>query len=862
MAFLDNEGLQRLWGHITNKLLNKVDKVEGKSLSTNDYTTEEKEKLASAVTEASFNEELNKRPIAYAPGPEEKVNIDFGFEIDETGYVTRESFNKFLEGREYDIEGNDACASYSIYIPELNLYDLSSISTLPWIAGKGEVYEQQVTFNSGLLDGGAIYNFLGLPEYSQYFVGPHFWRLEGMGQKITGLLLHVWFPENEGVLGDGFGDMDIKKEIPSGHILIQGPAGFKTTVIVPGKKIDPSLIDTEWMAVSNKKDLDIIISEENADEFELFGGIMAKISDVAPSKEQMIGANITIDFVDKIVITEDDIISLYPEVFVVGEILLVVLEDITWDSTTISKGMYLKSSVSNILEHIGASSIAFHIPNADSIPNILPNKFLPDTVVQAWEPIEILKNINCNLEFGENGYVIEESFDRFLKDKEYYKNYDCGMWYTIKLSNECIPKEELSKVTSFNKYIGSNNFIAENIDAIFIDDRQISEYFYGVAVTLGNITGPEGYLIALINQPSVIIVTPAANQFTEWSPGTYLRLFVTRREDDGYENTEIPEGYCQIQGPIDFSFPHIINPGKKIDPELIDGEIPYRKVVIDELKIEFDGDIDKYEDVLLNENMYMVKLSNIIPTVSEFEAGSAKIYNILEDTIIDYSFNGNIIQEIEFYGTNNECIICVIEPIQLGEVELSPGLWTIGDSGMMLQELYIPSVKQTIVKKLDGNMVDLDWSPQIKGHNDIVVFEQANIPNNYTITDCPELLSSDLPELTIVTTVNGTEYVNTPMLITNEGSSGIVIGNLCSFGTIDTGEPFTITIMPRVDGALFTHTEDSDVDVKIAIRTPIVDKLPAVYLPDTVATKNDLAALAAQISALNTTLQNTLEGAE
>ena len=42
MAFLDTTGLTHLWEKITAKLGNKVDKVSGKGLSTNDYTTDEK----------------------------------------------------------------------------------------------------------------------------------------------------------------------------------------------------------------------------------------------------------------------------------------------------------------------------------------------------------------------------------------------------------------------------------------------------------------------------------------------------------------------------------------------------------------------------------------------------------------------------------------------------------------------------------------------------------------------------------------------------------------------------------------------------------------------------------------------------
>ena len=47
MAFLDKTGLEHLWAQIISKLGNKVDKVDGKGLSTKDYTTEEKDKLAS-----------------------------------------------------------------------------------------------------------------------------------------------------------------------------------------------------------------------------------------------------------------------------------------------------------------------------------------------------------------------------------------------------------------------------------------------------------------------------------------------------------------------------------------------------------------------------------------------------------------------------------------------------------------------------------------------------------------------------------------------------------------------------------------------------------------------------------------------
>ena len=46
MAFLDQTGLAHLWAHIVARLGEKVDKTDGMGLSTNDYTTTEKNKLA------------------------------------------------------------------------------------------------------------------------------------------------------------------------------------------------------------------------------------------------------------------------------------------------------------------------------------------------------------------------------------------------------------------------------------------------------------------------------------------------------------------------------------------------------------------------------------------------------------------------------------------------------------------------------------------------------------------------------------------------------------------------------------------------------------------------------------------------
>ena len=53
MGVLKNKGLEHLWAQITAVFGTKVDKVNGKGLSTNDYTAEDKEKVLSSANSIS-----------------------------------------------------------------------------------------------------------------------------------------------------------------------------------------------------------------------------------------------------------------------------------------------------------------------------------------------------------------------------------------------------------------------------------------------------------------------------------------------------------------------------------------------------------------------------------------------------------------------------------------------------------------------------------------------------------------------------------------------------------------------------------------------------------------------------------------
>lgn len=55
IKYLDNSGLSYFWGKVSNIISGKVDKVNGKGLSTEDYTTAEQTKLSGIATGAEVN---------------------------------------------------------------------------------------------------------------------------------------------------------------------------------------------------------------------------------------------------------------------------------------------------------------------------------------------------------------------------------------------------------------------------------------------------------------------------------------------------------------------------------------------------------------------------------------------------------------------------------------------------------------------------------------------------------------------------------------------------------------------------------------------------------------------------------------
>ena len=130
---------------VDNKLNEKVDKIEGKSLSTNDYTTEEKTKLASLE---NYNDEEIKASIALKADTE---NVYSKTEIDErtsliSGYkgtVANESklpTENLVNGDVYRLEDTNTNVMY-----KSETYSISNGSKIKTITFPEEVvYDENV----------------------------------------------------------------------------------------------------------------------------------------------------------------------------------------------------------------------------------------------------------------------------------------------------------------------------------------------------------------------------------------------------------------------------------------------------------------------------------------------------------------------------------------------------------------------------------------------------------------------------------------------------------------------------------------------------------------------------------------------
>lgn len=151
-TFLDDAGLQALWGKVTGKLSGKVDKVEGKQLSTEDYTTAEKTKLSGIETGAEVNDivavQVNGTDLT--PDANRKVNVEAITGVSVNGAAQAPTSgvvdvtvptnnNQLTNGAGYQT-ASDVSSAIATAVAGITAFDYEVVQTLPQTGTKGVIY--------------------------------------------------------------------------------------------------------------------------------------------------------------------------------------------------------------------------------------------------------------------------------------------------------------------------------------------------------------------------------------------------------------------------------------------------------------------------------------------------------------------------------------------------------------------------------------------------------------------------------------------------------------------------------------------------------------------------------------------------
>ena len=143
---LDSNGLLYFWQKITSKLSNKVDKVNGKGLSTNDYTSNEKTKLA-----------------GIAAGAEVNVNADWNASTGDAAILNKPTIPSKVSDLTNDSgfqTSSDVSSAITTALANYTSISYSLVQSLPATGeagviylvanshGTGDVYDEYIYFNN------------------------------------------------------------------------------------------------------------------------------------------------------------------------------------------------------------------------------------------------------------------------------------------------------------------------------------------------------------------------------------------------------------------------------------------------------------------------------------------------------------------------------------------------------------------------------------------------------------------------------------------------------------------------------------------------------------------------------------------
>lgn len=334
--------------------------------------------------------------------------------------------------------------------------------------------------------------------------------------------------------------------------------------------------------------------------------------------------------------------------------------------------------------------------------------------------------------------------------------------------------------------------------SVFIDGSQ-----HSISIAADAIGSPNGDISAIVVGELVLIAyTSGLINGASFTPGIWFVTF-----GDTYVSMlsyrSIVESTKKIDGK--YLYQADWNQNDSEAPDYIKNRICYTEGVDGPVTIAYDGDMNEKEFVNVGTNVYWVKVSNIIPVMSDCIGAT-----VIDSTGVSIVTTGDYVGDVAlennpgYYVTDN--IRVIQNAYSVDGATFTPGIWFAHTSDMYIATMTYNS-RATIVKIDEKYLPDITWDMITDapfGPDKIEIFNKEcndfiNTGKFYAHVIQPSPIS--LTEGKIYDVVfDGVTYENlaTRTEVADNTNGEVVIGNLyIANNTLeDTKEPFIITSNP------------------------------------------------------------------